>query len=301
MNQKWNSAENIDTAKQVKVFSGGACNIRDGNGNLLRNQERDKINVWLTKRNVLFFDPQIHPDTHGIEYDYQVHHPMELVARDAAEINLFEVSPRTFSGVTSIEIAIEEFRKAKPTIIFFSDGNNDRDFMPAHSPDGFPLFIPHGIRDSDVARHAHYNELVKNANRMRQYLMLFTEQLDALTVTFNQQSYEGDIIITPYRVHGAELFQAVINASSGKRTNVNCIGGDAARDERGNPRLLAPENPREMDLRSYVDQYVDEGNLLRRAICELVHINVLMRVVFTQDAAINALDNLLRYKGLITA
>jgi hypothetical protein len=78
------------------------------------------------------------------------------------------------------------------------------------------------------------------------------------------------VTITPERMHAADLFEAVVDASSGKRVTVTFTGGKAARDERGNPLLLAPENPAEAQLYAWLDQYVDEGNALRKAICELV-------------------------------
>ena len=66
----WNMIKDMSDVKTVQVFSGGACNIRDDQGRLLRNQERDAINDWLTEQGIKFFDPQIHPDTHGEEYVY---------------------------------------------------------------------------------------------------------------------------------------------------------------------------------------------------------------------------------------
>lgn len=294
----WHWAQTLEDAARVKVFSGGACNIRDSSGALLRNSERDTVNDWLTRRSVLFYDPQIHPDTHGCEYEYEVHHRLEQAARSASQITLFEVSPHTFCGVTSIEIAVEVFSLEKPTIIFFSDGHEDRDLMPIHSKDGYPLFAPRGLNDSPEAMRAHLDEMVKNANRMRQYLMLFAEKLGALTISFSDRAYEGDIVIRSDHMDAARLFEAVVHSANGKRTNVNFIGGEETRDERGVPRMKLPDNLREMQLRAYLDQYVDEGNELRRAICKLVHINVFMRVVFTQEATIHALDNLLRYRNL---
>ena len=65
---------------QTQVFSGGACNILNVDGVLLRNTERDPINEWLTEMDLWLFDPQIHPDTHGEEYDYRKHFPLEVAA-----------------------------------------------------------------------------------------------------------------------------------------------------------------------------------------------------------------------------
>lgn len=299
---QWSLAKDLSEARQAVVFSGGACNIRDGAGNLLRNSERDPINDWLTRQGILFFDPQIHPDTHGTTYNYEVHQPMEIMARHHAKINLFEISPRTFGGATSLEIAVDEFQYNDPTIIYFSDGNHAQDFIPAHSAEGYPLFAPYGIHDSDTARMTHYREYIKNANRMRKYLMRFAEDLSALTITFGgSESFEGDVVISPTRMHAADLFRAVVRASQGHRTIVNFVGNENARDEKGYPIFIADdEHPLPADLQAAIDQYIDEANALRRAIAELVRINVFSRVVYTQRSAIDALKDLLRVKGVRT-
>jgi hypothetical protein len=298
---QWATFKDMSELARVRVFSGGACNIRDINGALLRNVERDHINKWLTEKEVLFYDPQIHPDTHeGKEYDFEEHHPLEIAARSHAYVNLYEVSPRTFGGATSLEIALDHYDVNKPTIIFFSDGNQRQDKIPQHTPEGYPEFVPYGIQTSQDARLAHYKEFVKNANRMRKYAMRFAQDLHALTITFNETSYEGDIAITPTRMHAADLFNAVNTAASGKRVIVNFTGGEDARDEQGNPIFQVPDNPAPVQMRLLLDQYVDEGNALRQAISDLVRINVFVRVVYTQRDVINALEDLLMLKGVLT-
>jgi hypothetical protein len=299
--RQWNVVRAVAEAPNVKVFSGGACNILDANGKLLRNTERDAVNDWLTQRGITFFDPQIHPDTHGYEYDYAMHHPLEVAVRKAAAINLFEVSPRTFGGVTSMEVAVDQFRRGQPVIIFFSDGEHQRDVIPRHSPEGYPLFVPYGIHDDAAAQRAHYREFIKNANRMRQHLLRFAQDMNGLTVTFGNQVYDGDVVITPERMHAVEMFQAVVNASLGKRVMVNFTGGEAARDKNDHPIMRVPDEPRPMELKALLDQYVDEGNALRKAICELVHINVYVRVTYTQHTTIASLTDLLRLKGLLVS
>lgn len=295
---RWSLVRDIAETEKVLVFSGGACNIRDGEGRLLRNQERDDINDWLTRNGILFFDPQIHPDTHGESYDFEKHQPMEVAARRHAKINLFEMSPLTFGAATALEIAVDEFRHQDPTVIFFSDGNHSQDVIPIHSADGYPLFAPKGIRKNEVAREHHYNEYVKSGDRLRKYLMRFAEDLNALTVTFGEQAFQGDTVITATRLHAADLFRAVVKAASGERTIVNFIGGEAARDEKGYPKFLAPKNPRPAEMQAALDAYVDEGNELRRAIAELVRINVFSRVVYTQRSAIDSLKDMLTVKRI---
>lgn len=298
--QRWNLASNLSEISDTKVFSGGACNIRDEHGNLLRNSERDTINDWLTEKEIRLYDPQIHPDTHGREYKFEVDHVLELAARRLSLVSLYEISPRTFGGATSLEIAMDEFLPDHATIIFFSDGKDHIDVIPDHSPQGFPLFVPYGIGGDTKAQDAHYKEMVKNANRMRKYLMRFAQELDTLTVTFNNQSLRSDIEVTPFRMHAADIFEAVVTAAGGKRVIVNFAGDDDSRDKQGNPVYLAPISPLPVQRNLLLDQYVDDGNALRKAISNLVKINVHVRVVYTQRDVINALEDLLRVKGVIS-
>lgn len=297
--KNWTLIKDMSDVKQAKVFSGGACNVLNAAGQLLRNIERDGINDWLSEQRIRFFDPQIHPDTHGREYDYAVDHPLEFAARAAADVNLYQISPRTFGGITSLEIATDKFRRLEPMVIYFSDGDPERDLIPEHSSLGHPLFRPDGIRDSEPAMRAHYRELMKNGSNMRKHLMILARSIDTLTVAFSDQVHEGDIAITPERIHAADLFRAVVQAASNRRTFVTFTGGKAARDAKGNPVMLLPEDPLEMQLHALLDQYVDEGNELRRSIAELINITVFTRVVFTQKSAINALGEVLRARGVL--
>ncbi len=296
---RWNMPQDVSEAHQTQIFSGGACNILDGKGKLMRNKERDEINDWLTDKGLVIFDPQIHPDTHGCEYDYAVHSKLEKEARLAATINMYEVSPRTFGGITSFEIAADRFQFEEPTVIYYSDGSEHQDVIPAHDKAGHPLFIPYGVIDNLDAKKAHYREFIKNANNMRKYIMSFAQQMDALTVTFGDRGYDGDIVITPERMHGADMFKAVVSAASGRRTILNFTGGAEAQDEQGNPKLVVPDEPPIVQMDAFLDQYADEGNELRRAIAELVDISVFVRVVYTQASVLQALEEVLTIRGLI--
>lgn len=299
MQVRWNLAADLEGAKQTQVFSGGACNILSSKGKLLRNTERDPINDWLTKKGVQIFDPQIHPDTHGVEYDYAVHHGMELAARAAAKVNLYEVSPRTFGGITSIEIAVDHFRYDEPMVLYFSDGDPFTDHVPAHSKKGYPLFAPSGLLEDEDATEAHYHEMIKNANNMRKYLLRFAQEMEMLTVTFNGEVRDEDVVITPNRMHAVDIFEAVVRAASGDRVYVNFRGGRETRDVKGNPLFVAPKNPPEVEMQMLLDQYLDEGNALRRAIAELVEISVFVRVVYTQRSVIDALREVLEITNIL--
>jgi len=299
MTKRWNVTKAIETAHLTQVFSGGACNVLNDKGILLRNPERDSINDWLSEKGVVFFDPQIHPDTHGEEYSFPKHARLEAAARTAATLNLYEISPRTFGGITSLEIAADHFRWHEPMVLYYSDGDTTADRTPNYSERGFPLFIPCGLHSNQIVMLAHYREMRKNANNMRSYLMSFARDMDALTITFNQKSRANDITIAPDRMHAADLFTAVVQAAAGSRTYVNFVGHHTYRDDMGNPLFYAPSNPPEVQLHALLDQYQDEGNELRKRIAELVTISVFVRVVYTQRSAILALEELLKLKHLL--
>ena len=299
MAKRWNVTQEMSKASLTQVFSGGACNVLDEDGNLLRNRERDRINQWLTDNNILFFDPQIHPDTHGVEYDYEIHHDIELAARQAAKLNLYEVSPHTFGGVTCFEIAADHFKWQEPIVIYYSDADLEHDTLPPHSDKGHPLFEPRGIRDSKAAMDAHYKEFIKNGNTMRKYVIHFARELDFLTVTFGDKVAKTDVVISPERMHATDLFKAVVTAASGERVYIDFMGGSETRDQLGNPLFMPPESPPELEMMALLDQYVDEANELRRMVVNLLEISVFLRVVYTEKSAIAALEELLQYKGLL--
>lgn len=299
--RRWNTTQEMSTIGMTQVFSGGACNILDEQGQLLRNQERDAINDWLTEKEIILYDPQIHPETHGVEYNYPQHYHLEMAARKAAKIDLYEISPRTFGGISSLEIAADHFIEREPMVIYFSDGDPSQDKIPAHSPKGYPLFMPDSLFQTEQTMKAHYKEFRKNANNMRRHMVSLAREMNLLTVIFGDHTAGGDIVVSPERMHAADLFRAVVRACAGQRTIVNFIGGDKIRDEYGYPQMLVPEDPHELILKSLLDQYVDEGNALRRAIAELIEISVFVRVVYTQKSSILALEELLKIKGMLPA
>ncbi|MEO1288125.1 MAG: hypothetical protein AAFV93_10170 [Chloroflexota bacterium] len=296
---KWNVTQELEQAHEAQVFSGGACNILDTSGTLLRNGERDMINDWLTEKGLLIFDPQIHPDTHGEEYIYEKHSQIEIAARKAAQVNLFEISPRTFGGVTSLEIAIDHFRWHEPMVLYFSDGSTSKDAIPEHDRFGSPKFVPYGIHNNDKANWAHYLEMRKNANNMRKFLMRLARDMSNLTVSFSRTSTERDVVVMPDRMHASEIFEAVVKALKGERVYIHFPSGVTEQDKNGNPIFMCPEKPAQYELHAWLDQYVDAGNELRAKIAELINVNVFVRVVYTQKNAITALEELLVLKKMI--
>lgn len=295
----WNVTEKIETAHLTQVFSGGACNILDSEGNLIRNTERDAINEWLSEQKVLFFDPQIHPDTHGVEYEFEKHSRLEIAARAAAQLDLYEISPRTFGGITSLEIAADHFRWKEPMVIFYSDGDDTQDRIPDHSEYGYPLFKPFNLHDNDKSNRAHYREMRKNANNMRKYLVHFAREMSTLTVNFRGRPKHGDIVLTSDRMHAADIFEAVVRAATDDRVFIHFPEDETVIDEAGNPLFVGPENPSDAELHALLDQYEDEGNDLRKRIADLIGVNVFVRVVYTRASAILALKELLTMKAII--
>jgi hypothetical protein len=80
---------------------------------------------------------------------------------------------------------------------------------------------------------------------------------------------------------------------------VTFTGGESARDNLGNPVFRVPEAPLKVEMEALLDQYLDEGNALRRSIAELVQISVFVRIVYTQRSAILALEEVLKIKEVL--
>jgi len=288
---RWSITKGLSTAQLTQVFSGGACNILSENATLLRNQERDQINDWLTSQRIIFYDPQIHPDTHGRDYDYYIHHPLEIAARRYAKINLYEVSPFTFGGVTSLELAADHFRYHEPMVIYYSDGNPDEDVIPKHSERGYPLFDPNGLDDkpSETLVNAHFKEMIKNANNMRRHLITRSEDFETLTITYGKPTVQTDVVITPDKMHATEIFRAMVRACDHELITVTFTEPDRKRDKKGNPMMALDENLTTAQKQVRLEEYVLEGNDLRREISQLVEVSVYVRVVYTQTSVIQAL------------
>src|SRR5690606_31727863 len=133
---------------------------------------------------------------------------------------------------------------------------------------------------------------------MRKYLMHLAREMVGLTVTFSDNPH-SHYQIEADRMHAADLFEAVVRALSGERIFVNFPSGETYRDMDGNPLFVCTQAPRRAELHAWLDQYVDEGNALRKRIAELVGVNVFTRVVYTQKSAILGLEELLMLSNLL--
>jgi len=114
------------------IFCGGSSNYIDENGVGQRGIGRDYLNRLFDADkdidgdgksdddSIVFYDPQIHLDTHGREYNYNIDGPTEALARDLSEIAIYEIANTTVSFVTMMEI-IRDVAKGKKIVFWMGD------------------------------------------------------------------------------------------------------------------------------------------------------------------------------------
>lgn len=126
------TSEMMEQGSEPLLFTGGACNIQGINGPI-RNPGRDPLAHWLNEKQWSYFDPQIHPTTHGREYIWGIDGPQEKKAREVARLRVYEITATTIAAVTVLEI-MEDMRSGRRSIIWFNKGNH---------------FAPIGLGDRD--------------------------------------------------------------------------------------------------------------------------------------------------------
>lgn len=107
------------------LFTGGASNIQDTDGPI-RNPGRDPLAAWLDEQGWSYFEPQIHPSTHGREYVWGIDGPQEKRAREIAKLRVYEITATTIAAVTMFEI-MDDARQGRYSIVWFNEG---RTFAP---------------------------------------------------------------------------------------------------------------------------------------------------------------------------
>ncbi len=132
------TSEMMQQGKLPLLFTGGACNIQGING-AIRNPGRDALAEWLNSKQWSYFDPQIHPSTHGRDYIWGIDGPQEKKAREVAQLRVYEITSSTIAAVTMLEI-MDDMRCERRSIIWFNKGNNfapiglgDRDHLSANT------------------------------------------------------------------------------------------------------------------------------------------------------------------------
>ena len=141
------TSEMMADGVEPQLFTGGACNIQDYSGPI-RNPGRDPLHTWLDEQGVSYFDPQIHPTTHGRDYIWGIDGPQEKKAREQADLRVYEITSTTISTVTMLEI-MDDARRGMRSLVWFNDGKT---------------FAPIGLGDRDDLKAN--DELQKRVGKM---------------------------------------------------------------------------------------------------------------------------------------
>lgn len=119
------TSEMMQAGQKPALFIGGACNIQTANGPI-RNPGRDPLAEWLDELGLSYFDPQIHPSTHGRDYVWEIDGPHEKQSREEAKLRVYEITPTTIAAISVMEI-MDDARHGRFTIVWFNEG---RTFAP---------------------------------------------------------------------------------------------------------------------------------------------------------------------------
>ncbi len=130
------TSEMMQDGELPQLFTGGACNIQGVDGPI-RNPGRDPLARWLDEQGWSYFDPQIHPTTHGREYVWGIDAPQEKMAREKARLRVYEITSMTISSVTMLEL-MDDARRGRTSIAWFNGGKT---------------FAPIGLGDRDQIRN----------------------------------------------------------------------------------------------------------------------------------------------------
>ena len=130
------TSEMMSAGEMPLLFTGGASNIQSPTGPV-RNPGRDPLAKWLDQQGWSYFDPQIHPSTHGREYIWGIDGPQEKRAREMAKLRVYEINPYTIAAVSVMEI-MDDARKGRTSIVWYHGGRR---------------FAPQGLGDRDELRN----------------------------------------------------------------------------------------------------------------------------------------------------
>ncbi len=162
------TSEMMEKGRRPLLFTGGACNIQAETGPI-RNPGRDPLAHWLDETGWTYFDPQIHPSTHGRDYVWGIDGPQEKIAREQAKLRVYEITSTTIAGVTMLEI-MDDARVGRTSIVWFNDG---RTFAPVGLGSRESLQNNHDLRLSVGAMvYSHLLAYVNAGRLMRMELSL---------------------------------------------------------------------------------------------------------------------------------
>jgi len=132
------TSEMMQAGEMPLLFIGGASNIQSPTGPI-RNPGRDPLAKWLDNQGLSYFDPQIHPSTHGRDYIWGIDGPQEKKAREFAKLRVYEINPFTIAAVSIMEI-LDDARRGRTSVVWYNGGRR---------------FAPQGVGDRDELRNNH--------------------------------------------------------------------------------------------------------------------------------------------------
>jgi hypothetical protein len=298
----------IDSGKRI-VFSGGACNYVLEDGSVARNPVRDAINDELVRRGIIFFDPQIHKDSHGRGYDYKIDGLSEKLATKASKNDLFVLDARTTGGVTTMEIIRDKNRPG-------SEGNERVVFF--NSADHTTRFEPLGL-NTEAGRIQQCKQFEKNALQMRKEflamlkddgrlwseenptgntrVLIDTENQSNQTL-FDELSAVGGVHVyelSSTKADLAKITDMFSKASAGEKVLV--YFKDSKVDAEGNPTFSLPDTKSadqpDQDDPQKIDQvladYIREVNEMRKTLTDYLGTDPSTRITYNTEDAITAL------------
>lgn len=158
------TSEMMQTGIKPQLFTGGACNIQGPHGPE-RNPGRDPLARWLDQHRWSYYDPQIHPSTHGRDYIWGIDGPQEKKAREQAKLRVYEITATTIAAVTMLEI-MDDARVGRKSLVWYNDGKT---FAPIGLGDRDEIKNNHTLRQKVGEMVFHHLVAYVNAGRQLRY------------------------------------------------------------------------------------------------------------------------------------
>lgn len=184
------TSEMMQTGVVPLLFTGGACNIQELTGPI-RNPGRDPLAKWLDEKEWSYFDPQIHPITHGRDYIWGIDGPQEKKARHQAKLRVYEITATTLAAVSMLEV-MDDARSQRPSIVWFNGG---RIFTPIGLVD-----LDHMKRNDELrqemgeAAYSHLIAYINAGNQLRNELLLTLSSCQYIVFVNNFEELKKAII-----------------------------------------------------------------------------------------------------------
>lgn len=210
------TSEMMKEGNRPLLFTGGACNIQGPDG-AVRNPGRDRLARWLEERGWSYFDPQIHPSTHGRDYVFELDGPQESVARANACLRVYEILPTNIGAISILEV-MDDARRGRESVVWFHGG---RDFEPNELGERDVLKANDELRRRVGGLVFHHLVAHADAGRqMRCYLTVMLEDCPLITFvdSFEELKYALNARLETKRYPAASAEVASSSYSSSTRS-----------------------------------------------------------------------------------